>query len=188
MFNKKTLLKCYECLFIHYTILLNIWPIVKMLRILFKPNNWLLKSKWKKVYLFVEVYLISSKSMVKNHLICTQNMDENLHISYTLDEQKNVLISCAKPEEKYLQSMYKIGRKITSIHVQNWKKNYLYSCTKLEERSPHFMSKTGKNITSIHVETWKKSSFIWRTKLEETHSRIKSLMLLLIMLVIRLPT
>ena len=53
---KTTLLKSYAWLFIYHRTLLNIgytlfnmWPTVERLYILLKPNNELVKSKWKKV-------------------------------------------------------------------------------------------------------------------------------------------
>ena len=46
LFNrKKTLLKGYGWLFIHYKILLNIQPIDERLHTLLKPNNWLVNEK-----------------------------------------------------------------------------------------------------------------------------------------------
>ena len=51
------LFKYYGQLYIYYRTLLNIdhtllnvWPIVERLNKLSKPNNWLIESKWNKVY------------------------------------------------------------------------------------------------------------------------------------------
>ena len=70
------LLKSYGRLFIYckkllntdYT-MLNIWQAIERLHILLKPNNWLLKSKWKNVYYnWVHFYADFNEKCPTNHL------------------------------------------------------------------------------------------------------------------------
>ena len=101
LFIKKSILKIFAWLFIHHTILLNIdntllniWPTVERLHKLFKPNNWLIKSKLKKVYCGNHLETVQMFTMIGK---------KRMEI---LEKNKNTLLKF----ELFVEKIWKIGK------------------------------------------------------------------------------